>query len=414
MSRWVWGSLGVDLLAASLKLETKTKSGSRFGVVNLARKDDRDDGEHAALKETRHLTVGVNLATEDGLAELVLGTNGGGSVNGGSLGSGATGASHETGGSLGVGETNGGLDTSLDLVSHAAVEGGIDGALGLELGSGNPVAGSVATGEGDSGVWGVLGGLGRVDGLKTDGELGGNGLQERSNTDTGECAVKDGGVESLEVDGVVGSLEVVFELQHGGLAIGDLHVGLGDGVFGPAVVKSTGQGKVIVDIALEKSIIRGIKGGKAVRGHDGGAEREGVRDLEGWVHGEGLGEVGAQTCEEVVVEKDVLSDLLGEILHGARVGQVECGPSERDGVVEIVERGKHGVRLPDRGLLGDGTKGPGDTKRELGNVAQGRDGRGRGNRDCGHGCGFWGGGGGCGGGEEEELGASENFRCCCW
>lgn len=246
-------------------MDTKTDSGSRLGVIDFTGKENGDDGQDTAFQKTGDLTIRVDLASEDALAELVLGTHGGGTLDGGAGWSSAA-SQH---GSLWVGETNGGLDTCLDVVSDFAVKGSVDSALGLELSSSDPIRGNVSSDKREGGVRRVGCLLGGVDGLKTKSELGGNGLEERNNADTGEGSVEDGGVERLKVERKVGALEVVLELEHGGLALGDLHVGLGDGVGAPAVVESAGDGEVTVDITLQQGLVGGIESSKAVFGHYG-------------------------------------------------------------------------------------------------------------------------------------------------
>lgn len=63
-------------------------------------------------------------------------------------------------------------------------------------------------------------------------------------------------------------------------------------------------------------------GGECVR-IDALAYCELVRDLEKRSHAENLGQVGADSSEHVVVEKDVALNFLGQVLHASRVGKAE-------------------------------------------------------------------------------------------
>jgi hypothetical protein len=52
-----------------------------------------------------------------------------------------------------------------------------------------------------------------------------------------------------------------------------------------------------------------------------------MRHLEQGRNAEHLGELGANTGEHRVGEKDIPLDLLGEVFDGARVGQAELRPA---------------------------------------------------------------------------------------
>lgn len=73
------------------------------------------------------------------------------------------------------------------------------------------------------------------------------------------------------------------------------------------------------------------------------AQCEGVGDLEERVQAEGLGEVGAQATEHVVVEEDIALDLFCQALDSARVVEAQlCAPG-LEGVVCIGHGPCHGV-----------------------------------------------------------------------
>lgn len=116
--------------------------------------------------------------------------------------------------------------------------------------------------------------LGLVDGFQTEGKLGSNGLEIRSDTNTGESTVEERRIEGFEVDGVIGSLVIMFKLHHWWLTIGHLDVSLGSAIGGPTVVETTRHSTIIINVTLQKSVVSCIESCERVGRHDWRAQRK--------------------------------------------------------------------------------------------------------------------------------------------
>lgn len=326
-------------------------------MVDISGKGHHDGGGDALLEQTAELALGVHLGTESRHAEIVLGTHRGDTLPGGT-------AHH---GGAGVGKGQGQVAAGLDLLGDAAPVGGVDDALGLQLGGGNPVVGLVTqrVGGGGLGAGGEAGAL--PDSLKAEGELGGDGLEVAADEDAGEATIKRGGVHGLD-----GGSEVVtdvfrLELEHVLAGAGDDgELGLGDELVGPSPVEARGELAIVVDVSLQEDLggllallirqdsfppmtprwvgwgcwrrrahlVGSVEAGKGI-GVQALAHGESMGDLEKGRQAEGLRDVGAQAAEHVVVDEGIAGDLLGQVLDGSGVRQTELGSPLGEGVVGI-------------------------------------------------------------------------------
>lgn len=332
------------LITGSLNLQTSTHLGRLLEVVNLTSEHDREHRHDFLLQEHRGLTSGVDLASEDGGTVLVLGTQGGNTLNDRfELGTKRCADRSHTGGDLS-------LQTSLDVLGNLSPEGTNKSTLALDLGGSNPVAGVVTGKVTDSTVWRKRGVLSGEGGLDTHSKLLGQGLQQGANGNTGESTGQVQGVQGLEVDGKVVGVVVLLQLAHGRLAVSNLQSHLGDIVFVPAVVDLTRNGELVVDVTLGEHVFTGVQSRECIRGQVA-ANGEGVGGLESWVEREGLVQVGTQTLKEVLVQEDVTVNLLGKVLHGTWVGQTQGLSVLGDVGVDVVQVGEDGVGRPETVLL---------------------------------------------------------------
>lgn len=87
-----------------------------------------------------------------------------------------------------------------------------------------------------------------------------------------------------------------------------------------------------------------VHGGEGVRGQVAGrAHGERMRHTEERGHAEDLGQVCAKTAEHEVGQQNLLLHLSRDVIHGARVGQVEQRPPLGERGVCILDRRGGGV-----------------------------------------------------------------------
>lgn len=215
-------------------------------MVNISGKGHHDGGSDALLQQAAQLTLGVDLSSESGHAEIVLGTDGGDALF-------LQATTHQT---TGRGdETEAQINTGLDLVRQLSPVRGIDGShSSLQLSSGDPVSGLVSSAVGD-GTFGALSQSGALpEGFHSESELGGDGLKVASDVDTSHAAFKERGVEHLERCAEVIASILVFELGHV-LATGrDGQLRLGNQLVGPSVVEAAGERALVVNVALAEDL----------------------------------------------------------------------------------------------------------------------------------------------------------------
>lgn len=352
-----WVTVGVDqallhqhqlLVTGRLELQTNTQLGGVLGVVNLTREQDRNSWQDSLLHEDADLTEGVQLASEDRLAVLVLGTDGGLTFNNRLVTDWGT---HQRVGDWLNGGHQLGLQTGLDLVGDLSPEGTNKGTLSLDLCGGDPLAGVVTGKVADSRVRRDRHGLSGVHGLQTNGELRSQRLQQGGNGNTRETAVQQGWIQGLEVNREVVGVVVLLQLAHDWLAVGNLQGDLQDVVLVPAVVDFSAEREVVIDVTLDKEVLLSVQGTEGIWWQSIRAHGQGVGGLESWVQRKRLVQVGTQTGEKVLTEEDITVHLLGDILDGAWVDQTQRFSVFGDVHVDIVQVREHWVRRPQAVLL---------------------------------------------------------------
>lgn len=286
-------------------------------MVNVGSKGHHDGRSDALLQKAAQLALGVDLGSESGHAEIVLGTNGSDTLL-------LQAAAHQTTGRGDEAEAQ--VNTSLNLVGQLAPVRSVESShSSLQLSGGNPVGGLVSGAIGD-GTFGTLSQSRALpEGFQTESELGGDGLQVASDVDASRSTLEERGVEHLERGTEVIAGVFVFELGHVLAARGDGELRFGNQLVGPSVVETAGEGAFVVHVALAEDLAGAEHGGESVR-VDALTHCELVRDLEQRRHAEDLCEVGADAGEHVVVEEDIALDFLGQGLYCAGIGQAELCP----------------------------------------------------------------------------------------
>lgn len=286
-------------------------------MVNVGSKGHHDGRSDTLLQKAAQLALGVDLGSESGHAEIVLGTNGSDTLL-------LQAAAHQT---TGRGDkTEAQVNTSLNLVGQLAPVRSVESShSSLQLSGGDPVGGLVSGAVRD-GTFGTLSQSRALpEGFQTESELRGDGLQVASDVDAGRSTLEERGVEHLERGTEVIAGVFVFELGHVLAARGDGELRFGNQLVGPSVVEAAGEGAFVIHVALAEDLAGAEHGGESVR-VDALTHCELVRDLEQRRHAEDLCEVGADAGEHVVVEEDIALDFLGQGLYCAGIGQAELCP----------------------------------------------------------------------------------------
>jgi hypothetical protein len=214
-------------------------------VIHISGEGHHDRSSNALLEHATELALGIDLSTEGGHAEVVLGTEGGDALLGR--------ATHHGGARI---NGKGHVNTSLNLLTQTLPVGSVESTLSLQLGAGNPVLRLIATNVRDSGIR-ALGKAGALpNGLKTEGELRGDGLKILANEDTGQATLKKRRVKGLDSCSEIGAAVFVFELGHilTGSTRSDLEAGLGGERRGPSVVESSRKVALVIDVTLGKHL----------------------------------------------------------------------------------------------------------------------------------------------------------------
>lgn len=189
-------------------------------MVNVSGEGHHDRGGNALFEQTAELALGIDLSAESGHAEIVLGADGGNALLLKTASHQATSGGHQT-------KTH--VNTGLNLLRQPPPVGGIECAgRSLKLSSGDPIVGLVATAVGRDAL-GALTERGTLpEGLHSEGELGGDRLEEATNVDTGNTALKGGRVDHLERGAEVVAGVLVLELGHVLVVRSDLDLRLGN------------------------------------------------------------------------------------------------------------------------------------------------------------------------------------------
>lgn len=175
-------------------------------MVNVGSKSHHHRGRDTLLEDTAQLALGVDLGSESGHAEIVLGADGRDTLL-------LDTTTHKTAGRGDEAEAQ--VDTSLDFVRDSLPERSVESThSSLELGSSDPILGLVATKVRDSTLRALGKGRSLPEGLKTESQLGGNGLEVAADEDAGEAALEVGRVEHLERSAEVVTSVLVLELSH--------------------------------------------------------------------------------------------------------------------------------------------------------------------------------------------------------
>lgn len=272
-------------------------------MVNVGSKGHHDGRSDTLLQKAAQLALGVDLGSESGHAEIVLGTNSSDTLL-------LQAAAHQTAGR--GDKTEAQINASLNLVGQLApVRSAESSHSSLQLSGGDPV-GSLVSGAVGDGTFGTLSQSRALpEGFQTESELGGDGLQVASDVDASRSTFEERGVEHLERGTEVIAGVFVFELGHVLAARGDGELRFGNQLVGPSVVETAGEGAFVVNVALAEDLAGAEHGGESVR-VDALTHCELVRDLEQRRHAEDLCEVGADAGEHVVVEEDIALDFLGQ------------------------------------------------------------------------------------------------------
>lgn len=324
-------------------------------MVNVGSKGHHDGRSDTLLQKAAQLALGVDLGSESGHAEIVLGTNGSDTLL-------LQAAAHQTTGRGDKAEAQ--VNTSLNLVGQLAPVRSVESShSSLQLSGGDPVGGLVSGAVRD-GTFGTLSQSRALpEGFQTESELRGDGLQVTSDVDASRSTLEERGVEHLERGTEVITGVFMFELGHVLAARGDGELRFGNQLVGPSVVETAGEGAFVVHVALAEDLIE-LRVSSAVRlratkcdaAYLAGAEHGGesvrvdalthcelVRDLEQRRHAEDLCEVGADAGEHVIVEEDIALDFLGQGLYCAGIRQAELCPPLRKVVDGISYCGGDGV-----------------------------------------------------------------------
>lgn len=217
-----------------------------LGLVDLTSEGERDGHGNALLEKAANLAGAVNLGAERRGTEVVLGTNGSGTVT--------SRATHHKSSGRGL-ELEVHVNTSLNTLGQLAPVSGVESALGLQLSGTNPVFTLVLGGVGQSSLGASGDTLALPDSLETKSETGGDGLQVAADEDTGETTLEARGVEGLEGRGEVTASVVVIDLDQAlSTTVHDLSIGLGDKGLVPAVVGNGGERTVTSVVTLHKHL----------------------------------------------------------------------------------------------------------------------------------------------------------------
>lgn len=217
-----------------------------LGLVDLTSEGERDGHGNALLEKAANLAGAVNLGAERRGTEVVLGTNGSGTIT--------SRATHHKSSGRGL-ELKVHVNTGLNTLGQLAPVSGVESALGLQLSGTDPVLTLVLGGVGQSSLGASGDGLALPDSLKTKGEIGGDGLQVAADEDTGETTLEARGVEGLEGRGEVTASVVVIDLDQAlSTTVHDLSIGLGDKGLVPAVVGDGGERTITSVVALHKHL----------------------------------------------------------------------------------------------------------------------------------------------------------------
>lgn len=217
-------------------------------VVNISSEGQGDRGStKTLLEQAAKLARGVDLSPEGGHSEVVLGTKGGDAFLGKTT-------HHALRGS----DRQGHINTSLDSIRKLLPEGSVESTLSLQLSASNPVIGLVAGEVGDGGIGALSEALTLPDSLETEAESGSDGLEIVANEDTGEAAVEERGVDSLEGGSEVVAKVFVLELGHI-LAAADRELRLGDGPVAPPVVEPCRESALVVEVTLSEDLFMRVR-----------------------------------------------------------------------------------------------------------------------------------------------------------
>lgn len=306
------------LVTGGFDLNTTTELGSVFELVDGTVEHQTDGWQDSVFKHEGNVTVGFKLTSVDGLSELVLGTQDGVGFDGGLDGRHHHGFGHD----WLLGGLDGGFQTGFEVWRHLSPEGTDNGTLRLELGRSNPVAGVVSTCKRDCSLGWAVWIHCIVDGFHTERQLRGDGLHQRTDEQTVVLGTGDVWVQSLQLDGEVAGLVLVFQLAHRWLAVCQLQRHLGGDVLIPGIVQSTGQREFVIDGTLDQRLV--VCDDRCERvGRQVAADGKAMCNLEHWVHCKRLVDIGLQTGELVQAQKHILGDLLVDVFHHTRVDQVE-------------------------------------------------------------------------------------------
>lgn len=215
-------------------------------VVKVGSKGHHDGGGDALLQQAAQLALGVNLGTESGHAEVVLGANGGDTLLLETTAHHATSGGHEA-------EAH--VDTGLNLVRDLPPVRRVESSHGsLQLSGGDPVLSLVACAVRDGALRALSEGRALPQSLHAEGEFGGDGLEVAADEDASHAPLQEGRVQHLERSAEVIAGVLVLELGHVLAAGGDGELRLGDELVGPAVVEASGQSAFIVEVALGEDL----------------------------------------------------------------------------------------------------------------------------------------------------------------
>jgi len=214
-------------------------------VINLGRKGHHDRGSDTLLDQETNLALGVKLGAEGGHPEVILDTNGGGSLL-------RDATAERTALARDEGQRH--VNTGLHPFGDSAPVGSGESALSLELGGGNPVVRLVARAKREGG----LGRLGKNTtlpyGLETKTELGSYGLHITTDVDAGETTVEIRGVQHLKRGSEVIAGILVLDLGHIVSIVGELELGLADELIGPSEVETARQGPFVIELGLKEDL----------------------------------------------------------------------------------------------------------------------------------------------------------------
>lgn len=234
-----------------------------LGVVELTGKSDLHHGDNSLLEQNAELALAVDLGSEAAGSEIVLGTE-----SGRSLLPDAT--HHATLSSTSGSELKAEVDTSLELVGQSLPVRSLQTTSGHELSASNPVIALVLSGIADHALGAHACGRSLVDSLETQGQSWSDALQVATDEDSSKRAFEDGRVHGLDLGGeVVASIVVLKrELSAAGASCRgclDLSGGLCDPSGSPAVVESSGEGEIAVEVTLAEDLEERVLASRVAR-----------------------------------------------------------------------------------------------------------------------------------------------------